>query len=741
MGSSWTPPPVSPEPRSSGRSNRLGCWLVSGCAVMGGGLLVTSLLIGFVLWRSQAKPVAREVARERTEGSNPTPPPLVTSPWSNPRTSTPATNDIEATAAQGITQQLQNEVPEKVTTAGANRLELELPTGLQPISMTPAENEVWNYRYSVQLQVEGGTGRIRRDQRIGSLAIARAADSTVSEFVRNHSEFKSALETPGHVTLSFVDSSYRAGEGDWGQGWTPKQEGTVVVLENGVPLVADRTHAGTMPVVPPVELLFMPMGDFLENGRESISYPIRGRHPVRPRTSIAGTYRNESQKELFPKLWFSRYWPASERLEEEAVEAVRTYRFSPRTMDDDFASIDFLISYDYPSRSNPICHSTAAGRLLLDRRQGRILKLNFVGSMSLRDELGRVSSGSYFVSLAQVEPLSSTQVARWGMEQEEIPTDKITANPAILEHAVIIDSSHFSRYYRMSPDGRWLTAQAWCGTLLLDLDTSDLSAAGFWIGGDKRCYWDASSTAFARCCPPTWEEKDYVFEIFQQDEQGNWPVTPIRIPYSTENPDFRFAFDLVANRLVVLGSKEFECFDLSTRRSLWRRTAPSNTIPTSIHWSGDQEIKLHHGNRLIRLGLEQGETLSDFPLNVSAPRSWPEPDWANRFCDDGAILWIIDAKTVIKIDTSTGEELERHDLASDLERFGVGPRSDWVLQRTNDTYIVSDPNDEMPWLTIEGLVWNRGRATWFSDDGSRILLDSSEGGWESSLLLKLKPVD
>ncbi|MEZ6104981.1 MAG: hypothetical protein R3B96_02425 [Pirellulaceae bacterium] len=159
----------------------------------------------------------------------------------------------------------------------------------------------------------------------------------------------------------------------------------------------------------------------------------------------------------------------------------------------------------------------------------------------------------------------------------------------------------------------------------------------FWIGGEQHCYWDASSHAFARVSPGKLRTGSVFVELFQQDEQGDWPVEPIRTEVPNGLSFVCMAFDVKANQLLLFNRSEIVCLDLVTQRHRWTRQW-SKPRPTSICWT-DERIKILCGTKLVDLGQDTGEVIQELQLpDIETGRL--VRDWSDRFSDEGRIVWL-----------------------------------------------------------------------------------------------------
>ncbi|MEZ6104982.1 MAG: hypothetical protein R3B96_02430 [Pirellulaceae bacterium] len=196
-------------------------------------------------------------------------------------------------------------------------------------------------------------------------------------------------------------------------------DGTVVVLESGVPLVANSSHAGTVLPFQPVELLFMPLGDLDAKDQWEIKHELRGRRPLGAELSLAG--RAVKQSTPLAKQWMAQYWPderiAEQLITEEEVVATRTYRFAALSVDERSPRLGITITCTYQSSGDEQYLATCAGEMLFDRTHDRILMLHLSGMLQQRDELRAEIQSPFMATIVQTDPWSRDQLARWTPSQ------------------------------------------------------------------------------------------------------------------------------------------------------------------------------------------------------------------------------------------------------------------------------------------------------------------------------------
>ena len=338
--------------------------------------------------------------------------------------------------------------------------------------------------------------------------------------------------------------------------------------------------------------------------------------------------------------------------------------------------------------------------------------------------------------MAQEEPLTREQASHWKLRRTERSYRPDTSNSATLQGIEFLGGSSHTGAYEMSPDGRWLTCQLCNGTMLVDLDQPGLVPVAFWTGGEKRCYWDASSRAFARWDPANLEHGDPWLEIFEQDDSGNWPAIPKRIPYSSDEPPTRTTFDLTAGLAVIFGQRQLECIDLESGASRWRRGVPTNGQPMSIVWSGD-DFKLLYRSALYLCHSNQGrmEIVTEFE---DADTNSAQYFWNDRFADEGTVVWRVHGSTVFKIDAETGAELLRYTAPSGALFQGFSPDGSWVVSVNIRDVRFFDPADDKTHLVIGGTSVSSGSHIRFSRGGHRVLMTTYDDNPSSATVLTLQ---
>ncbi|MEZ6104986.1 MAG: hypothetical protein R3B96_02450 [Pirellulaceae bacterium] len=288
----------------------------------------------------------------------------------------------------------------------------------------------------------------------------------------------------------------------------------------------------------------------------------------------------------------------------------------------------------------------------------------------------------------------------------------------------------------MSPDGRWLTCQLCNGTMLVDLDQPGLVPVAFWTGGEKRCYWDASSSRSPVGIRPTWSMAIPGSRSSSKTTSGNWPAIPKRIPYSSDEPPNRTTFDLTAGLAVIFGQRQLECIDLESGASRWRRGVPTNEQPMSIVWSGD-DFKLLYRSALYLCHANQGrmEIVTEFE---DADANSNLYFWNDRFADEGTVVWRVHGSTVFKIDAETGAELLRYAVPSGTLYQGFSPDSSWVVSKNIRDVRFFDPAGDKTHLVIGGTSVSSGSHIRFSRGGHRVLMTTDDDNPSSATVLTLQ---